>query len=119
VSCADVYSVGELAGRGGWTWYTGSAGWLYRAGIEALLGFHLRGDRLRIDPCIPPAWPGFSLVYRHHSSRYLIQVDNGQVDNPDGASRGVIRAELDGVNLPIPVDDAVALIPLVDDDAEH
>ncbi|KGM51651.1 glycosyl transferase family 36 [Lysobacter concretionis Ko07 = DSM 16239] len=134
VSCADVYSVDKLAGRGGWTWYTGSAGWLYRAGIEALLGFHLRGDRLRIDPCIPTTWPGFSLVYRHHTSRYLVQIisgqigsgpiDNGQVDNgqvgkPDGAGRGVIRAELDGASLAVPADDAAALIPLVDDGVEH
>ncbi len=123
VSCADVYSVAELAGRGGWTWYTGSAGWLYRAGIEAVLGVHLRGDQLRIDPCIPTAWPGFSLVYRHRGSRYRVQVENPQTQKPqvepDGPRRVVVRAELDGTSLTIAADDPAALIPLVDDGVEH
>jgi cellobiose phosphorylase len=98
VACADVYSVGALTGRGGWTWYTGSAAWLYRGGLEAVLGFHLQGDKLRIDPCIPSEWPGFQLSYRHrgkqHVSRYEISVEN-----PGKVCRGVANVELDGQTL--------------------
>jgi cyclic beta-1,2-glucan synthetase len=63
-------------GRGGWTWYTGAAGWLYRAGLESILGFHKRGSELRIDPCIPRDWKGFELSYRHGSSLYRVVVSN-------------------------------------------
>ncbi|MEO5630035.1 MAG: glycosyl transferase family 36, partial [Thermomonas sp.] len=76
VACADVYSVAPHVGRGGWTWYTGSGGWLYRAGLEAILGFRLHGQMLQMSPCIPAAWPGFSLVYRHGSTHYTVEVDN-------------------------------------------
>ncbi|KIQ96547.1 hypothetical protein [Lysobacter sp. A03] len=111
-SCADVYSVGALAGRGGWTWYTGSAAWLYRAGIEALLGFGLRGDQLLVDPCIPRAWPGFRMIYRHRSSEYRIQVDNTA-----GVSRGIRDATLDGE--PLGLSGQAARIPLRDDGQQH
>ena len=115
VSCADVYSVASLAGRGGWTWYTGSAGWLYRAGLEAILGFHVRGDRVRIDPCIPKAWPGFSITYRYRSSHYIIEVEN-----PDGVSRGIAKVELDGVAVTgTPHPPSGAEVPLNDDGGEH
>ena len=110
VSCADVYSVGDLAGRGGWTWYTGSAAWLYRAGLEAILGFRKQGDALGIDPCIPKAWPGFELDYRHRDrTRYTIRVEN-----PHGVCRGVTTLELDGQ--PLPVSEPVALL---DDGGDH
>ncbi|MBA2291156.1 MAG: glycosyl transferase family 36, partial [Gemmatimonadales bacterium] len=115
VSCADVYSAESLAGRGGWTWYTGSGGWLYRAGLEAMLGFNVRGDRVRIDPCIPKAWPGFSITYRYRSSCYVIDVEN-----PDGVSRGIAKVEIDGVAVigasrwP-----SGAEVPLIDDGGEH
>jgi len=110
VSCADVYSVGDLAGRGGWTWYTGSAAWLYRAGLEAILGFRKRGDALGIDPCIPKAWPGFELDYRHRGrTRYTIRVEN-----PHGVCRGVATLELDGQ--PLPASEPVALL---DDGGDH
>ena len=62
VAAADVYAEPPHVGRGGWTWYTGSAGWMYRAGIEWILGFRLRGTRLHIDPCIPRAWRGFEIA---------------------------------------------------------
>ncbi|MBA3884829.1 MAG: glycosyl transferase family 36 [Acidobacteria bacterium] len=115
VSCADMYSVASLAGRGGWTWYTGSAGWLYRAGLEAILGFNVRGDRVRIDPCIPKAWPGFSITYRYRSSRYIIEVDN-----PEGVSRGIAKVELDGVAVTgTPPPPSGAEVPLNDDGGEH
>ncbi len=91
VVCADVYSSPELVGRGGWTWYTGSAGWMYRTAVEGILGIHLRGGILSIDPCIPRAWPGFEITYKHGRSRYRIAVEN-----PRGVSTGVSRATLDG-----------------------
>jgi cellobiose phosphorylase len=108
VVCADVYGAPPHTGRGGWTWYTGSAGWLYRVAIEAILGFHLRGDTLRVEPCVPPAWPGFELSYRHHSATYRIVVDNSA-----GKGRGIRTVELDGQELP---NDAV---PLADDSRTH
>ena len=65
---ADVYGVPPHVGRGGWTWYTGSAAWLYRVGLESILGFRLEGERLRLEPCIPAGWPGFEITYRHRSA---------------------------------------------------
>jgi cyclic beta-1,2-glucan synthetase len=91
VVCADVYSAPAHVGRGGWTWYTGSAGWMYRTAVEGILGLNLRGRKLRIEPCIPRSWPGFEVTYKHGSSRYHIAVDN-----PKGVSRGVVKAALDG-----------------------
>ena len=82
-------------GRGGWTWYTGSAGWMYRAGLELILGFRLQGAKLLLDPCIPTTWPSFGILFRYRSARYDIRVEN-----PHGVSRGIVRAELDGVALP-------------------
>ena len=113
VSCADVYSIGELAGRGGWTWYTGSAAWLYRAGLEALLGFRKQGGRLRIDPCVPRHWPGFEIDYRHRGARQLTRYAI-RVENPHGVCRGVGVLELDGK--PLPAGEAIAL---ADDGGEH
>jgi len=110
VACADVYAVPPHVGRGGWTWYTGSAGWMYRAGLEWILGFRLRGATLVIDPCMPKAWPRFDIVFRYHSARYEIAVEN-----PRGVSRGVARTELDGEDLPI----NQSVIPLTDDGATH
>ncbi|MGV8960155.1 MAG: GH36-type glycosyl hydrolase domain-containing protein [Stenotrophomonas sp.] len=113
VACADVYSVSPHTGRGGWTWYTGSAGWLYRAGLEAILGFHKRGDQLWINPCIPAAWPGFELVYRHRGPAHGITRYRIAVDNPAGVSRGVASFVLDGTRVE---GDRIAL---VDDGRQH
>ena len=85
VMAADVYAEPPHVGRGGWTWYTGSAGWMYQAGLEGILGFAVRGTTLRIDPCIPRAWPGYEIDFRYHSARYEIVVEN-----PHGVSRGVV-----------------------------
>jgi cyclic beta-1,2-glucan synthetase len=109
VVAADVYSEAPHAGRGGWTWYTGSAGWLYRAGIEWLLGFRVRGERFEIDPCIPTVWRGFSIAFRHCSTRYEIVVEN-----PKAMSRGVALLELDGV-----AQSDRAGIAIVDDQKTH
>jgi cyclic beta-1,2-glucan synthetase len=94
VVAADVYAEVPHVGRGGWTWYTGSAGWMYRAGVESILGFRLRGARLAIDPCIPRAWRGFEMAFRYRSARYDVLVENTQ-----GVSRGVSSVEVDGVSL--------------------
>ncbi len=109
VVAADVYAEPPHVGRGGWTWYTGSAGWMYRAGLESMLGFRLRGARLVLDPCVPRAWPAFAIAFRHHSARYEIVVEN-----PRGVSRGVASVALDGA----PVDGATG-IPLADDGKTH
>jgi len=101
VVCADVYGAAPHTGRGGWTWYTGSAGWLYRVAVEAILGFRLQGSTLCFEPCIPTKWPGFELTYRHRSATYRIVVDNSA-----GTGRGVRSVELDGQRLP---NDAVSL----------
>jgi cyclic beta-1,2-glucan synthetase len=110
VVAGDVYAEAPHSGRGGWTWYTGSAGWMYRAGIEWLLGFRLRGASLFVDPCIPRSWTGFSIAFRYHASRYEVRVEN-----PHGVTRGVSRVEIDGV----PAEAAHGGLPLVDDGATH
>lgn len=108
VVAADVYAMEHGVGRGGWTWYTGSSGWMYRVWIEEVLGFRLRADQLILDPVIPHDWPWFTLHYRYRSSRYRITVHN-----PDGINRGVAWVELDGERLEDPV------IPLRDDGQTH
>jgi cyclic beta-1,2-glucan synthetase len=107
---ADVYSVAPHVGRGGWTWYTGSASWMYRAGLESILGFRLQGTTLLLAPCVPQHWPKAEIVFKHRSSHYLILIEN-----PDGVSHGVAHAELDGEPLP----GGSVTIPLVDDGATH
>jgi cyclic beta-1,2-glucan synthetase len=111
VVAADIYSVAPHVGRGGWTWYTGSAGWIYQAGIEAIFGFRLRGSFLILDPCIPAAWPKFEIAFRYHSTRYTISVEN-----PRGVQRGIAHAELDGESLPVGESVRVALM---DDHGVH
>jgi cyclic beta-1,2-glucan synthetase len=92
VAPGDVYAVPPHTGRGGWTWYTGSAGWMYRAALEYILGFKLTGDRLRIDPCIPRFWHEFEITYRRRKTTYRIKVEN-----PHTLNRGVASVFLDGV----------------------
>jgi cyclic beta-1,2-glucan synthetase len=109
VLAGDVYSQAPHAGRGGWTWYTGSAGWLYRVALEAILGFRLRGIMLSIDPCIPRNWSNFSITFRYHSTLYKIRVEN-----PSSVMRGVALMHIDGKLVPGKTD-----IALTDDGAEH
>ena len=103
-----VYGAPPHTGRGGWTWYTGSASWLYRVSIETILGFRLRGGTLCFEPCVPPRWPGFELSYRHRSATYQFLVDNSA-----GMGRGVKSVELDGQ----PLSDGN--VPLGDDGKTH
>jgi cyclic beta-1,2-glucan synthetase len=111
VACADLYSMPPHVGRGGWTWYTGSAGWMYRVALEWMLGFRVRGANLELDPCIPHGWPGFEISFRYRSSRYDISVEN-----PLGACRGILATKLDGEML---TGSKKSLIPLTDDGATH
>ncbi len=108
VVAADVYNLEGHVGRGGWTWYTGSSGWLYRVWLEEVLGLKLGGDRLRFDPVIPATWDNLILRYRHGSTLYEITIRN-----PEGVNRGVGEVELDGQ----PVPDGE--VPLTDDGATH
>jgi cellobiose phosphorylase len=77
VVTADVYAVEPHVGRGGWSWYTGSSGWMYRLLLESLLGLTRQADKLLLAPRLPAAWPGFTLRYRHGSSTYLLRVTRG------------------------------------------
>jgi cyclic beta-1,2-glucan synthetase len=108
VVAADVYSEAQHTGRGGWTWYTGSAAWMYRVGLEAILGLSLERGALRVDPCIPRAWPGYEMTFRARRSEYRIAVDN-----PDHVCRGVRRVEIDGR------DARDLMIPIIDDGGVH
>jgi cyclic beta-1,2-glucan synthetase len=91
VLAADVYRLPGRIGRGGWSWYTGAAAWMYRAWTEEVLGLKIRGNRMEITPVIPASWPRFSLKYRHGAAIYAIQVEN-----PSGCERGVLWLEMDG-----------------------
>jgi cellobiose phosphorylase len=111
VMAADVYSVAPHAGRGGWTWYTGSAGWMYRLIVESLLGLRLEtsiaGARLHVAPCLPDDWPGYSLEYRYRDTLYHIEVTQAE-----GAA-GAHEVRVDHVLQP------GDWIPLVDDRKPH
>lgn len=91
VLAGDVYGHGDSEGRGGWSWYTGSSSWYYRAGLESLLGFQLKANKLKIAPCIPTTWPEYELKYRYGQSLYTIQVKN-----PHALSSGPVKVEIDG-----------------------
>lgn len=108
VICADIYSQAPYVRRGGWTWYTGSAAWMYRLGLETILGFKKIGDTLHIDPVIPPDWDGFEIRYQFGDSVYLIQVDNSA-----HVSQHVRQIILDGQSL------NDRSIPLINDHLEH
>lgn len=107
VIAADVYTAEGHVGRGGWTWYTGSASWLYRVGLEAILGFTKKGNTLEINPCIPSDWKQFTIEYRYETSTYSIVVRN-----PDGVQNGVASVTVDGQ-----IVDRV--IPLMSDGNRH
>ncbi len=107
VVAADVYAVAPHVGRGGWTWYTGSAGWLYRLIVESLLGLRLEVDTLHFAPCLPADWRGFTVHYRYRETVYHIAVTQGP------AGQGETKVTVDGVAR----DDAT--IPLVDDRRDH
>ncbi|MBD9373066.1 glycosyl transferase [Rhizobium sp. ARZ01] len=106
VVSADVYGAAPHTGRGGWTWYTGSAGWLYRVGLEAILGIHRCGQQLSIEPCIPIDWPGYEVDYRYGTATYRIDVKRS-------SQSGRRLLSVDGIQ----IDDEKVL--LVDDGRIH
>ena len=108
VLAGDVYGGKPHEGRGGWSWYTGSAPWYYRAGLESILGFKLRGNKLQIEPCIPSDWKAYEISYLHGKTKYHIQVKN-----PLGLNTGLSVIELDGSLL------EVSELELADDEKPH
>jgi cellobiose phosphorylase len=108
VIAADVYSKPPHTGRGGWTWYTGSAGWMYRLGLEAILGIRQVGLALQINPCIPESWASYQVTYHEGETTFQIRVDNAS-----GVNRGVRQVTLDGKVLP------GNEIPLLGDGRQH
>jgi cyclic beta-1,2-glucan synthetase len=123
VMCADIYAVSPHTGRGGWTWYTGAAGWMYRLTVETLLGLQLEVDQLRIVPCVPAHWDAYKIHYRYRETVYHITVkrvgeQTGQairvtVDGAVMDGAGVVGLVVNGTARP------QGLIPLVDDRQEH
>ncbi|WP_167761470.1 GH36-type glycosyl hydrolase domain-containing protein [Duganella callida] len=115
VIAADIYGEAPHIGRGGWTWYTGSSGWMFRVGLESVLGFSIRdGGQIVLAPRIPDEWPEFHVVYR-------LPDDGGSYDivvrNPQGSAAGVVAVSMDGA--PLTPEDGAALIPLQRDGASH
>ena len=110
VVAADVYAVAPHTGRGGWTWYTGSAGWMYRFVLESMLGVQIHAHKLSFKPCLPPDWDGFSLRYRHHDTLYSISVR--QLAKA-GSGTSVTKVLIDGIEQPEPY------LTLVDDRQDH
>jgi len=108
VVAGDVYNEPKHIGRGGWTWYTGAASWMYRAALESMFGFHLRGEALKIEPCIPRSWRDFEIDYRRANTLYKIRVEN-----PKSVSSGVREIRLDGELL------SSNEIPLIADGQTH
>ncbi len=108
VLAADVYASPEHMGRGGWTWYTGSASWMFRIGVEHILGLQRRGETLQVAPCVPRTWSEFNVTYRYGRSQLDISFQN-----PNGVPTGVQRVEIDGRELPD------ASVPLIDDGRHH
>lgn len=118
VMCADLYATPPHSGRGGWTWYTGEAGWMYRLSVETMLGLQLQVDRQRIAPCISAHWETYKIHYRYCETSYHITVKCG-AENPDHP----IRVTLDGAAVNgTGVDEAgrpLGTISLQDDHREH
>ena len=110
VVAADIYSVAPHLGRGGWTWYTGSSGWLYQAGLESILGIRRQGSFMGIVPCLPSHWPGVTLKTKYGSAAYEINIQN-----PDGVCSGVVRLTVDGREIAV----GAGGISLVDDGQTH
>ena len=108
VVAADVYGEPPHVGRGGWTWYTGSASWLYRVALESMLGLQLHGSYFTIEPCIPRDWAGYQIVYRRGRTSYRIRVEN-----PAHVCSRVTRVRVDGAEV------VSGRVPLENDEREH
>ncbi|MFC0697447.1 GH36-type glycosyl hydrolase domain-containing protein [Paraburkholderia humisilvae] len=104
VVAADVYSVAPHVGRGGWTWYTGSAGWMYRAGVEGILGIRREGNFLVVNPCIPDSWPGFDATVHVHATRYEIRVKSAPGARAMHSVLDSKAVDCSGAGLHVPLD---------------
>jgi cyclic beta-1,2-glucan synthetase len=109
VIAADIYAVPPHVRRGGWTWYTGAAGWFYRAGLEWLLGLNIRSNKIYFNPCIPKEWRSYSVSYQYEETHYEITINN-----PSGVSKGIVLIELNGA-----VQAESDSIPLLNDGKNH
>jgi cellobiose phosphorylase len=109
VVAADVYALAPHTGRGGWSWYTGSAGWMYRLYVESLLGVTREPDRLRFAPCLPPGWTACSIRYRFGATTYVISLRQAPGAEPDAATTVTLDDVLQADNS----------VPLVDDGVER
>ena len=107
VVAADVYSVKQHSGRGGWTWYTGSAGWMYRLIVESILGLRIEGGKLSFIPCIPAEWDSFTVDYKYQNSIYHIKVMQAEA----GSKKSIVT--IDGE------EKKSSKISLVNDEVEH
>ena len=107
VVAADVYAVPPHTGRGGWTWYTGSAGWMYRLITESFLGLRLEVDKLHFSPCLPADWKSFTVHYRYRNTIYHITFRSA------GSAAAAKRVVLDGVDCPD------RFLPMTDDRIDH
>ena len=101
VIAADVYSTPPHNGRGGWTWYTGSASWMYRLGVERLLGINRVADRLEIRPCIPRGWKRYQINYHFGSTLYHIRVENPNGGNCEVSQIKINRRKISGSEIPL------------------
>jgi cellobiose phosphorylase len=106
VVAADVYGIAPHAGRGGWTWYTGSAGWMYQLILESFLGLRKDGDDIRFEPCIPASWESFTVRYRFLQTQYHFKIDQ----NPEDGQSGIYVDDVWQTN---------ELVRLVNDGKEH
>jgi cyclic beta-1,2-glucan synthetase len=115
VVAADVYGQPPHVGRAGWSWYTGSAGWMFRVAVESLLGIHLEeGNQLRIDPCISADWPECRVRYRLSDRKTVYEI---HIQNPNKKERGVTSAVLDGTEVEVAANGA--LVPVERDGLVH
>lgn len=112
VVCADLYTAPGHEGRGGWTWYTGSAGWMYRTVLEAMLGLNVRGNELHLDPCVPRSWREHEISYRGAGTLHRIRIRN-----PQSVCRGVRECRVDGI--PVALQDGRAIVAMFRDGRDH
>ena len=118
VMSADIYATPPHTGRGGWTWYTGAAGWMYRLSVETLLGLQLEANQLHIAPCVPADWDAYKIHYRYHETLYHITVKHSK-EKPDQVGRIIVDGVvLDGAAVVI-AGRSRGTIPLVNDLREH
>jgi cyclic beta-1,2-glucan synthetase len=116
VIAADIYGADPHVGRGGWTWYTGSAGWMYRVALESVLGFTLQGgDTIRMQPVIPSSWPGFTIRHRLPDGATVYEIS--VVNEAAGGNPVVVSGTLDGAQLAL--QDGAALVPMRADRGLH